>query len=216
MTTPQRILIADNHQLFLDGLRMLLGRIETCEVVGEATNGRAVLTLLANDPIVDCVLMDVEMPELNGIEVTRIIKRQWPAVRVLAISMMGDYPTVQQMLKAGADGYLLKDTGKAELARALESVALGRIFVSPALSPVLVHGVAERPINNQAYAEPLTRREREVVLMILDGLTNEKIAQKLCLSRTTIDTHRKHIMGKTGCKNTAALVRYVLERNMHI
>lgn len=215
MTRHQRILIANNHQLFLDGLRMLLDRIDTCEVVGEAKNGLEVLDFLAKD-VVDCVLIDVEMPELNGIETTKLIKKQWPAVRVLAISMMVDYPTVQQMLKAGADGYLLQDTGKAELSRALESVALGRIFVSPALSPILVHGVAERPINNQAYAEPLTRREREVVLMILDGLTNEKIAQRLSLSRTTIDTHRKHIMGKTGCKNTAALVRYVLERNMQI
>ena len=211
----QRILIADNHQLFLDGLRMLIDRIDTCEVVGEAKNGRDVLDFLAKNTV-DCVLIDVEMPELNGIETTRIIKRQWPEVRVLAISMMGDYTTVQQMLKAGADGYLLKDTGKAELVRALDNVAMGRIFVSPALSPVLLHGVAERPLNNQAYAEPLTRREREVVILIVDGLTNEQIAQKLCLSRTTIDTHRKHIMGKTGCKNSAALVRYVLERKMQV
>ncbi|MBO0932468.1 response regulator [Fibrella aquatilis] len=215
MTTPQRILIADNHQLFLDGLRMLLDRIDTCEVVGDAKNGREVLDFLAENQV-DCVLIDVEMPELNGIEATQIIKRQWPDVRVLAISMMGDYTTVQQMLKAGADGYLLKDMGKAELVRALESVAVGRIFISPALSPVLVHGVAERPINRQAYAEPLTRREREIMLLILDGLTNEQMALKLCLSRTTIDTHRKHIMGKTGCKNSAALVRYALERNMQI
>ncbi len=215
MTTRQRILIADNHQLFLDGLHMLLDRIDTCEVVGEAKNGREVFNFLAKD-VVDCVLVDTEMPELNGIETTKLIKKQWPSVRVLAISMMGDYPTVQQMLKAGADGYLLKDTAKVELARALESVSMGRIFISPALSPILVHGVAERPFNYQAYAEPLTRREREVVSMIIDGLTNEQIARKLCLSRTTIDTHRKHIMGKTGCKNTASLVRYVLERNMQI
>ena len=211
----QRILIADNHPLFLDGLRLLIDRIDSCEVVGEAKNGHEVLDFLDKNQV-DCVLIDVEMPVLNGIEATRIIKRQWPDMRVLAISMMGDYTTVQQMLKAGADGYLLKDTAKAELVRALESVSLGRIFLSPALSPVLIHGVAERPLNNQAYAEPLTRREREVIVLIIDGLTNEQIAQKLCLSRTTIDTHRKHIMGKTGCKNSAALVRYALERKMHI
>lgn len=211
----QRILIADNRQLFLDGLRMLLERANTYEVVGEAKNGREVLDFLANYTV-DCVLIDVEMPILNGVEATRIIKREWPNVRVLAISMMSDYATVQQMLEAGADGYLLKDTGKAKPARALDRVTMSRMFVSPALSPVLLHEVAERPLNEWAYAEPLTRREREVIVLILDGLTNEQIARKLCLSRTTIDTHRKHIMSKTGCKNSAALVRYVFERKLQI
>lgn len=209
----QRILLADDHQLFMDGLRMLIDRIDTCQVVGEARNGREVIHFLQHHTV-DCVLIDVEMPELNGIDTTRLIKRDWPDVKVLAISMMGSFPTVQLMLKAGADGYLLKDTGKTELSKALESVAQGRIYISAALSPVLIHGVADRPLPADAYVEPLTRREREILRHIADGLTNEQIASQLCLARTTVDTHRKNILSKTGCKNSAALVRFAIEKKL--
>ncbi|MBO0950436.1 response regulator [Fibrella forsythiae] len=210
---PQRILIADDHQLFVDGLRMLIDRIDTCEVIGEARNGREALAFLHHHPV-DCVLIDVEMPELNGIETTRLIKRNWPNVNVLAISMMIDFATVQLMLQAGADGYLLKSTNKTELSKALESVAQGRIYVSAALSPILLHGVADRPIPGFAYVEPLTRREREIVGYIAEGLTNDLIAKKLCIARTTVDTHRKNILSKTGCKNTAALIKFAIEKKL--
>ncbi|WP_375443572.1 response regulator [uncultured Fibrella sp.] len=209
----QRILITDDHQLFVDGLRMLIDRIDACEVVGEARNGREALNFLHHN-LVDCVLIDVEMPELNGIDTTRLIKRHWPHVNVLAISMMADFATVQLMLQAGADGYLLKDTGKTELSKALESVAQGRIYVSSALSPVLIHGVAERPMPTFAYIEPLTRREREIVGYIAEGLTNDQIAKQLCLARTTVDTHRKNILSKTGCKNTAALIKFAIDKKL--
>ncbi len=210
---PLRILLADDHQLFLDGLRSLLERIDSCTVVGEARNGTDVLTTLANTPV-DCVLMDVEMPGLNGIDTTRRIKKQYPSVRVLAISMTSDYNTVRTMLRAGADGYLVKNTGKADLMRALDTICQGQIYVSPELTPVLFHGLAQRKLPSYTPAESLTHRERDVLALIVDGLTNEQIGRKLFLSPLTIKTHRTNILGKLNCHNTAALVKYTLDNRL--
>lgn len=215
---PTRILIADDHQLFLDGLRSLLDKIDGCVVVGEARTGLDVLDALAQTPT-DCVLLDVQMPDLNGIETTKRIKKQFPAVRVLAVSMAGDYDTVRAMLRAGADGYLVKNTGKAELVNALDSVGRGQIYVSPELAPVVFNGVANRrPAGRSGHSpapvEPLTQRERDVLTLIVDGLTNEQIAQRLFLSPLTIKTHRTNLLGKLQCTNTAALVRYALEHKL--
>lgn len=210
---PIRILVADDHQLFLDGLRSLLDRIEGCEVVGEAHNGLEVLTALAQTPA-DCVLLDVEMPDLNGIETTRRIRKQFPQVRVLAVSMTGDYDTVRAMLRAGADGYLVKNTGKAELVNALDSVNRGQIYVSPELAPVLFHGLANRKPPPPAHPESLTQRERDVLTLIMGGLTNEQIGQRLFLSPLTVKTHRANMMSKLNCSNTAALVKYALEHKL--
>ncbi len=211
--TPTRILLADDHQLFLDGLRSLLDRIETCEVVGEACNGVEVLAVLARTPT-DCVLMDVEMPELNGIETTKQIKKQFPRVRVLAISMSSDYDTVRAMLRAGADGYLAKNTGKADLLKALDTISRGQIYISPELTPVVFHGVANRKLPSQVYTQALTQRERDVLTLIVGGMTNEQIAQKLFLSPLTVKTHRANMLSKLNCTNTATLVKYALENKL--
>lgn len=213
-----RILLADDHQLFLDGLRSLLDRIESCEVVGEAQNGEEVLTVLAQTPA-DCVLLDVEMPKLNGIETTKRIKKQFPTVRVLAVSMASDYDTVRAMLRAGADGYLVKNTGKAELMKALETINQGQIYVSPELTPVLFHGLANRKLPASPYGsgrptEPLTQRERDVLTLIIEGLTNDQIGKRLFLSPLTIKTHRANMLSKLNCSNTASLVKYALEHKL--
>lgn len=211
MTRP--LLLADDHQLFLDGMRLLIDRIEGWEVVGEAHNGYEVLAFLQNNRV-ECVLMDIEMPELNGIETTRRLKKTSPAVKVLAVSMMGDYSTIRKMLQAGADGYLIKNTGIAELRHALEMVSRGEIYISAELAPVLLEGVAGRKASANPLMEPLTQREREIVAMIAEGMTNEQIAARLYLSPLTVNTHRKNILGKLGCKNTAALIRYVLKNKL--
>lgn len=215
---PTRVLLADDHQLFLDGLRSLLDRIEGCEVVGEARNGLEVLAALAQTPV-DCVLLDVGMPELNGIETTKRIKKQFPTVRVLALSMANDYDTVRAMLRAGADGYMVKNTGKAELVKALDTVSRGQIYVSSELAAVLFHGLANRksptaPQGGNQLTEPLTQRERDVLALIVNGLTNEQIAKRLFLSPLTVKTHRANMLSKLNCSNTAALVKYALEHKL--
>ncbi|WP_080055300.1 response regulator [Spirosoma aerolatum] len=210
---PTRILIADDHQLFLDGLHSLLDRIDGCEVIGEAGTGEEVLVILAQTPV-DCVLLDVQMPALNGIETTKRIKKQFPGVRILAVSMDNDYGTVRAMLRAGADGYLIKNVGKAELVKALEAVGHGEIYVSPELTPVLFHGLANRKPPTLSYVETLTQRERDVLKLIVDGLTNEQIAKKLFLSPLTVKTHRSNMLSKLNCTNTAALVKYAVDNNL--
>lgn len=210
---PTRILIADDHQLFIDGLRSLLDRIDSCEVVGEACNGFEVLSALAQTPV-DCVLLDVEMPQLDGIETTKRIKKLFPQVRVLAVSMKGDYDTVRAMLRAGADGYMVKNTGKAELLKALDTIHQGQIYVSPDLTSVLFHGVANRKPPSTPYRESLTHREHDVLTLIVEGLTNEQIGKKLFLSPLTIKTHRSNMLSKFNCANTAALVKYAIDNKL--
>lgn len=208
---PTRILLADDHQLFLDGLRSLLDRMDGYAVVGEARTGQEVLTQITQIPV-DCVLLDIQMPGLNGIEITRLLKKQMPAVRVLAVSMAGDYDTVRAMLRAGADGYLLKNTGKAELTTALETIGRGQIYLSPELTRVVLHGVANRPPPAPTpVAETLTRREREVLTLVGQGLTNEQIGQQLFLSPLTIKTHRANLMAKLGINSMAGLIHYALQ-----
>ena len=210
---PTRILLADDHQLFLDGLHSLLDRIDGCEVIGEARTGEEVLAVLNRTPI-DCVLLDVQMPELNGIETTKRVKKLFPSVRILAVSMDNDYGTVRAMLRAGADGYLVKNVGKAELMKALEEVGQGKIYVSPELTPVLFHGLANRKPTTLSYGETLSQRERDVLALIVDGLTNEQIGKKLFLSPLTIKTHRANMLSKLNCTNTAALVKYAVDNNL--
>lgn len=211
---PRTLLLADDHQLFLEGLKVLLDRTDEWVVAGEAHNGLEVVDFLQGQ-LVDVVLMDIEMPNLNGIEATRRVKNLFPNVRIIALSMMGDYLTVRQMLRAGADGYLVKNVGMNEILKALNQVAGGDLYVSPHLMPALVGGVMERkPAHATSYVEPLTQREREIVTLIVEGLTNDQIATHLCLSKTTIDTHRKNVLSKLQVKNTAALVRLVLEKKL--
>ncbi len=211
---PYSLLLADDHQLFLDGLKVLLERATNWSVAGEAHNGLEVIEFL-QQKTVDVVLMDIEMPNLNGIEATRRVKKLFPEVRVLALSMMGDYLTVRQMLRAGADGYLVKSVGMSELLKALDTVAGGDLYISPQLMPALIGGITDRkPLGEINYVEPLTQREREIVALIVDGLTNEEMATQLCLSKSTIDTHRKNVLNKLQMKNTAALVRYVMEKKL--
>ena len=135
-------------------------------------------------------------------------------MRVLAVSMVSDYETIRAMLRAGADGYLVKNTGKAELVKAIETISQGQIYVSPELAPVLFHGVANRKLPATVPGESLTQREREVLTLIIAGMTNEQIGQTLFLSSLTIKTHRSNMLSKSNCSNTAALVKYALDNKL--
>ncbi|WP_266367065.1 response regulator [Tellurirhabdus rosea] len=208
---PLRLLLADDHQLFADGLRSLLESEHP--VVGWVRNGREVVRALEEQPV-DVVLMDIEMPVMDGLEAARQVKKRWPQVKVLAVSMRGDYDSVRKMLLAGADGYLLKSVGKSELMKALEVVQQGQIYVCPELAPVLFHGVARRPMPANLPGESLTRREKEITALIVDGFKDREIADKLNLAPDTIKTHRRNILAKLGCRNTASLVKYVLETRL--
>jgi DNA-binding NarL/FixJ family response regulator len=200
------LLIADDHTLFIEGLSMLVSRIEDVHIVGDAKNGKQVIELCQSQKV-DLILMDLEMPEMGGIEATEIIKRDFPNIKIVAVTMLNDYNTIKKALRSGMDGYVVKNLGISELQNAIETVMNGHIYMSPEITTILALGVAGRK-PNQAYVPDLTKREKEVIKLIIDGLTNDTIAEKLFLSPLTVSTHRKNVLSKLNLKNTAMLVKY--------
>lgn len=211
MNSPKkRILLADDHSVVRNGFRMILNAQEDLEVVGEASNGReAVASAAELQP--DIVVMDVTMPELNGIEATRRICETVPRVRVLALSMHKDGVYVREILRAGAAGYLLKDSDEADLLSAVRAVGRGEGFLSPAIADAVLSDYRKHVTNP---LDLLTTREREVLQWIAEGKTNKEIAQALSLSVYTVEAHRGRIMEKLNLHSTGELVRFAVRNGI--
>ena len=216
MGKPIRVLLADDHALFRAGIRMLLERMPGVEIVAEASNGREIFSLLKQIPA-DVVVMDIAMPELNGLEATVRVTREFPRVKVLILSMYATPDYVVQALRAGATGYLLKDAATAELELALRAVARGETHLTAAVSKTVVAdylrriaGKGERIVEEMSPAKTLTSRQREVLQLIAEGRTTKEIAVILQLSENTIETHRRHLMERLGVHEVAGLVRYAI------
>ncbi len=208
------ILIVDDHQILRQGLRGLLEHEADCRVIGEAADGRTALHLI-DQLAPDLVIMDVTMPDLNGIEATRQIKSRWPAVRVLALSMHADRQVIQNMLKAGASGYLLKDAAYEELVQAIHAVARGQIYVSDAITHMIVKDyVQQLHTTDTRRSALLSPREREVWQLLTEGLTSLEIAHRLFLSVRTVETHRKHLMEKLAVTCLADLVKLAIKEGV--
>jgi len=215
-----RILIADDHKMIRDGIRLLADTSGRFNVVGEARNG-AEAVLLAAQLAPDVVLMDIDMPELNGIEATKQIVAANPAQKVVALTMFDDSDEyLAKMIEAGARGYILKRAGLDELIKALDAVEQGEFFLSKAMLPHMINSIsrqssaAKQPKTTERSAANLTKREVEVVKLIADGLTNSEIAEKLFVSTRTVENHRSNLLQKTGAKNTAALVMYAIQNGI--
>ena len=210
---PINLLIADDHQLITDGISKIL---ETEKIIGEihtARNGQeAVNMVLTND--IDCVIIDINMPVLNGLEATKLIKQQKPSVKVIVVSMLSDAAIVSKMMKAGADVFINKDTGKTELLKAIAKAMLGEKYISPEISNNLITHLTDRRVQTTDNEKKLTPRELEIIRLIAEGLTNHEIAGKLFLSNVTVDTHRKNMLAKLHLKNTASLVKYAADHNL--
>jgi two-component system, NarL family, response regulator NreC len=210
-----RLLLADDHTLFRHGLTKILEERPDWTVVAEAGDGRECVKLaLSLKP--DIVVLDIAMPMLNGIEATRQIARRLDNTGVLVLSMHADEPYVMQALEAGARGYLLKDSAGHDLIRAIEMVAVGKSFFSPAVSRVMLDDYVRRLAGSgitDRY-QTLSEREREIFQLIAEGRTNKAIADLLSLSPTTIETHRAHILQKLDIHNTAELVLYAVRRGV--
>lgn len=213
-----RILLADDHQVLSDGLRDLLTRQTEHQVVAAATSGRRAVELaLELEP--DAVILDIAMPDLNGIEAARLILRQRPKTKVIGLSMHADRRFVREMLKAGASAYLLKESAFDEVVRALDAVAKGQVFLSPAIAATLVGDLLERtapaPAARRSTAfEQLTDRERQVLQLIAEGLPTSDIAKSLHVSVKTIETQRRSILQKTGARGVADLTRYAIREGV--
>jgi two-component system, NarL family, response regulator NreC len=205
-----KILLADDHVLVRQGFKMILSAQPDLQIVGEAGNGREVLEL-AEKLQPDLVIMDVTMPELNGIEATRRLSDVAPRARVLALSMHKDAVYVREILRAGARGYLLKDSAAEDLIAAVRSVAKGEAWLSPTVSDAVLTDY-RRHVTDPL--DLLTSREREVLQMIAEGKTNKEIATTLNLSVYTVEAHRGRVMEKLNLHSTGELVRFALRAGL--
>ena len=212
---PVRILLADDHNIIRDGMRLLLERQPDFSVVGEAADGREAVEL-AEEHGADVVVMDIAMPNMNGIEATRRIVEKHPRTGVVVLSMHYDESYVIRSLKAGARAYLLKDAVKADLISAIRAVAEGRSFFSPKISRILKEDYIEalgRKGADDSY-ELLTDREREILQLVAEGKTNKEIANVLNVSLYTVDTHRTHILQKLNLHSVPEVILYAVRKGI--
>lgn len=209
-----KVLIADDHKIFRDGIRSILEKEKDLEVVDEAANGREVLERLESTKV-DVIILDLDIGKPTGIEVTSIISEKYPDVKVLILSMIGLHDFVIQALETGATGYILKNTGKDEVITAIRSVAKGDSYFSKEVSSILVEQLHKpRTIKKRPEGIPLTAREIEVLQLIAQEFSNPEIARKLFISIRTVDTHRRNLLEKLGLKNTAGLVKYAISKGL--
>ncbi len=205
-----RIIIADDHTLVRAGLVTLMARMNEVEVVGEANNGREAVRMV-RDLNPDIALMDIAMPELNGLEAADRVHRDSPKTRVIILSMHANEEYVAQALKAGASGYLLKDAATTELEMALKAVAQGQFYLSPSISRQVVDSYLH---GGPTGLDLLSPRQREILQLIAEGKSTRDIAEALHLSVKTIETHRAQLMERLDIHDTAGLVRYALRKGL--
>ena len=208
MTSPVRILVVDDHNLFRGGLKGLLEAREEFSVVGEATNGEEFLALLPGTAA-DVVLLDIDMPVMNGIEAATRALAAYPDLKIITLSMHGEDDYYFKMVSLGVKGFLLKSSDFEDVASAVITVAGGGSYFSQELLTSLVAGLRHSP-----RQELLSERESEILLFICQGDSNHEIADKLFISKRTVDKHRANILEKTGCKNTANLVAYAIKNSL--
>jgi len=209
-----RILLADDHKIMREGLRSLLAEAFDMEVVAEAEDGRSAVEL-AKKLSPDVVVMDISMPDLNGVEATRQILKYAPRAKVIALSMHSDRQFVARMLEAGASGYVLKDAAFEELATAIRTVVAGRVHLGPRIAGLVVEDYVQRlPETEPKVSSPLTAREREVLQLLAEGKGTKEAARLLKVSAKTVETHRRNIMEKLNLHSIAELTKYAIREGL--
>jgi DNA-binding NarL/FixJ family response regulator len=214
VTLKQRIFIADDHRIVREGLQSLVEKENDLEVIGMADNGRQAL-ILTRRLKPDVVLMDIAMPELNGIDATRQIVAEVPGVKVIALSMHSEKQFVEGMLRAGVVGYLLKESAFEELIKAIRIVCGGKKYLSPDVTGIVLQDyLSPRDGKDIEQAPDLTLREREVLQLLAEGRTTKKIAERLNISVKTVESHRKNIMDKLDLYTVAELTKYAVRHGL--
>ncbi|MGB6290344.1 MAG: response regulator transcription factor [Desulfobulbales bacterium] len=215
METRRKIVIAEDHTILRAGLRALLSGQNGLEVIGEAGDGReAIRKVDTLQP--DLLLIDLSMPKLNGIDAIREIKSQHPEIKIIVLTVHKSDEYIIAALKAGANGYMLKDASQNELLLAIDYVINGKTFLSPSISDKVVDAFlnTDKKDKPAAVLDNLTAREREILKLVAEGNTNKKIADHLCISLKTVEKHRSNLMKKLDLRNTAALTAYAIAKKM--
>jgi DNA-binding NarL/FixJ family response regulator len=213
-----RILIADDHPIFIDGIISLIDGIDGFTVVNTAVNGQDAISKI-EESLPDIILMDINMPVMDGVEATRIIKKEYPDVRVIMLTMYDEIRLIKDVLEIGARGYILKNIGRDDLIKALETVSKGQPFLDPAVQEKMIISLSgpeeeEEDEPNAELVNSITQREMEILQLIAMGLTSSEIAKKLFISKNTVETHRKNLLGKLNVKNTAALLKFAYQNGL--
>ena len=210
-----RIVLAEDHTILREGLRALLSTDPNFEIIGEAPDGReAVRCVEKLEP--DLLLIDLSMPRMSGMDAIREIKKRFPAIKIIALTVHKTEEYLLTTLKAGADGYVLKDATHEELVMAIKNVMGGKSYLSPGVSEKVIDGYLEGKESNRSLSswETLSQREREVLKLIAEGYKNKEIAEDLCISLKTVEKHRANLMKKLDLHNAAALTVYALQKGL--
>lgn len=209
-----KLIVADDHKIFRDGIVSIMNTIEDITVIGEAKDGRKVMDLLETI-LPDVILMDISMGDAGGLMTTKLVKEKYPAIKILVLSMHAESTYIVKMLEAGASGYVLKDAGSRELVNAINTVIAGGTYYSNEVSLKLIqHLMQKKKIAAAKKDIPLTPREIEILKLIAEEYSNPEIAKKLYISIRTVDTHRRNLLEKLDVKNTAGLVKYAIRKGL--
>ncbi len=202
-----RILIADDHEIVVEGLRSLLNEEKDIQIVGEASNGEEVLPILETGNI-NVAVLDISMPKMDGIELTKYIKRKYSNVKILILTMHNEIGFVRRIIEAGAHGYILKNKGKEELVKAIHALNNGNEYLGEEVTKTLFSSMRNEDVFGVIK---LTKREKEVLSLIANSYTTKKISEELNIAPSTIETHRRNLIEKTGVKNSKGLVKFAIE-----
>jgi hypothetical protein len=206
-----KIVLVDDHQIMIDGLLALLAPMPKIKIIGIAKHGQQALEILQGD-LPDIVLTDISMPVMDGIALTSAIKKQYPTIKVIALSMHGDSGHINEMIAAGVDGYIYKNVSNQELITALNKVYGGGIYYSPEITTAMMTTIIQDQTDKQTHSQiSLTDREREIVLLISQEKSNADIAQQLYISERTVESHRKNIYKKTNTNSIVGLIKWAYE-----
>ncbi|MGK7393395.1 MAG: response regulator [Candidatus Cyclobacteriaceae bacterium M3_2C_046] len=204
-----KILLADDHQMFIDGITYLI-RDQGWEVAGVAKNGKEVFHIMALQGQPDVLILDIEMPEMDGIQVATRLKKEFPVIKILVLSMHDEPEFIRQMLKLNIDGYILKDAGKEELKTALKAIIAGQKYFGQKVTQNIMNSFSQP----KSSTGDLSPREIDIIRLIADQKTTGQIADQLFLSKHTVETHRKNILLKLGLKNSAGLIKYAMKKGL--
>jgi len=208
-----KIIIADDHRIFREGLKELLRSSGKYEVIAEASNGVELIGLLA-EKLPDIILLDIAMPIMGGAEAAKIINKSYPLVKILVLSMFGDESSYNQMIEAGVKGFIIKESSSTELEIALEEISQNGSFFSQELLRRIIYKSADKAKKTTQILNDLSRRELEILKYICQGLSNDEIGTRLFISPRTVELHKAHILEKTNLKNTINLILYAIKHKI--